>query len=97
MSNNLYSATLEDIKSKKQRILDGKLNCIPFDLGGFEQDLPGIEQEQLILITANSKVGKTQITDYLYLYTPLLYSLENPDKVKQLETIFLAKQAAIPE
>ena len=82
MSNNLYNTTLEDIKAKKQRILDGKLNCIPFDLGGFEQDLPGIEQEQLILITANSKVGKTQITDYLYLYTPLLYSLENPDKVK---------------
>lgn len=82
MENSLYLSALENLKYKKQRIKDGKLNCIPFPLGEFNRDLPGIEKEQIVLITANAKVGKTQISDYLYLYTPLEYSLKNPDKCK---------------
>lgn len=30
----------------------------------------------------NTKSGKSQITNYLFLYTPLLYAYNNPDKVR---------------
>ena len=56
--DNLYLQTLQILKDKQQRIKDGKLNCIPFNLGKFNKELPGIEKEQLVIITANSKVGK---------------------------------------
>lgn len=56
--DNLYLQSLQILKDKQQRIKDGKLNCIPFNLGKFNKELPGIEKEQLVIITANSKVGK---------------------------------------
>ena len=82
MENSLYDEVIRNLKIKKQRVLDGKLNCIPFKLGAFTKDVPGIEKEQLVIVTAGSKVGKTQLCDWLYLYTPLEYTLKNPDKCK---------------
>jgi hypothetical protein len=82
MENSLYDKVIRNLKIKKQRVLDGKLNCIPFKLGAFTKDVPGIEKEQLVIVTAGSKVGKTQLCDWLYLYTPLEYTLKNPDKCR---------------
>ena len=60
-----------------------KINCIPFGLPRFEEYLPGIEKKKYYIITANAGVGKSQITDHLFLYQPYEYSLLNPDiKVK---------------
>lgn len=80
MMTNLYESSLTSLKEKKQRVKDGKLNCIPFNLGEFTLEVPGIEREQIVIVTAGSKVGKTQLCDWLYLYTPLEFTLENPDK-----------------
>ena len=71
IENSLFSRTIKTIENKRQRILDGKINCIPWGLPRFEENLPGIEQGKYYLCTANSKVGKTQLADWLFLYNTI--------------------------
>ena len=54
----LYNRVYEDLIKRRERILSGRINCIPWDLPRFQQESPGIEQGKYYLITANSKVGK---------------------------------------
>lgn len=54
----LYERVLGKIKQQRQRLIDGKINCIPWGLPRFEVECPGIQQGQYYLLTANSKVGK---------------------------------------
>lgn len=78
----LYERVTENIKTWKDKILNGGVNCIPLGLPRFEAELPGIEQKSYIQITANTKVGKTQIADALVLYNPVLFAKNNPDKIR---------------
>lgn len=55
---SLFSRVHDDLKERRSRILEGKINCIPWGLPRFENQLPGIEQGKYYLITANSKVGR---------------------------------------
>ena len=58
-------------------------NYIPFEnFNRFETYMPGIEREAYYIVTASSGVGKTQISDHLFLYTPLDFYQNNADKVK---------------
>ena len=42
--NSLYSKVLTNLKIKKQRVLDGKLNCIPFNLGEFRREVQELKK-----------------------------------------------------
>lgn len=55
---SLYSRVYQSLVERRNRILSGKINCIPWKLPRFELQLPGIEQGKYYLITANSKVGR---------------------------------------
>lgn len=55
---SLYNRVYDTIVQKRERILSGKINCIPWGLPRFEKENPGIEQGKYYLFTANSKVGK---------------------------------------
>lgn len=74
---SLFSRTLNIVETKRRRILDGKVNCIPWSLPRFEEESPGIEQGKFYLVTANSKVGKTQITDWLFLFNTIKQVVDN--------------------
>lgn len=50
--NRVYSY-LED---RRERVLTGKINCIPWGFPRLERELPGIEQKKMYGITANQKV-----------------------------------------
>ena len=54
----LFDRVRKDLDERRERILSGKINCLPWGLPRFEQELPGIEQGKYYLITANSKVGR---------------------------------------
>ena len=82
MSLELYNRVIDIIKTKRQRGIEGKVNAIPFGLPRFSDELYGIEQKTTYHVTANTKVGKTQITDYLFLYIPFIYAFLNRDKVR---------------
>lgn len=55
---SLFDRVSEDLKQRRERSLSGKLNCIPFNLPRFEEEVPGIEQGNYYIVTANSKVGR---------------------------------------
>lgn len=55
---SLYTRVYDDLIERRKRLLNGLINCIPWNLPRFENELPGIEQGKYYLITANSKVGR---------------------------------------
>ena len=73
----------EVIKSLIQRrdnLQQGGVNCIPFPFKRFSQEVPGVEQGQYVIVTASTKIGKSQLTNFLYVYNTLEYAFNNPDK-----------------
>jgi len=72
-------------KLRRERIIEGKYNCLPFPFERFRKVYPGVEQGKFIIITANQKVGKSKLADYLFIYEPLFYMMEHPElRVKVL-------------
>lgn len=67
------------LKERKERVENGLFNCIPFPFLRFRNWFPGIEKERFIVVTANQKVGKSKLCDYLFIYEPLFFILEHPE------------------
>lgn len=83
-NNSLFSRVKEKIKENRKVRLEGGYNCIPWNnLPGLSSVIPGIQKSRYYLITANSKVGKTQLADYLFVYEPYEFIIrENPKNIK---------------
>ena len=82
MSEDLFDNVFEQIKQNKRLREQGKDICIPFPFQRFSQEIPGIQKGRYIITTANSKVGKTQFTDFLFLYGPYRFVTENQTNIK---------------
>ena len=92
---NRFEEIQQENKNRRERILEGKYNCIPFPFERFRKVYPGVEQGKFICITANQKVGKSKLADYLFIYEPLFYSMEHPElKVK---TIYFSLEMSAKE
>lgn len=77
-----YENILAALERRRNNILMGKVNCIPSPFARFNDDFVGIERGKITIITANTKVGKTQLANYLFVYNALFYAFQNPDKVR---------------
>jgi len=71
IKQSLFDRTFKTIVNKRDRLLSGKINCIPIGFPRFENEFPGLEQGKSICFTANSKVGKSQICDWIVLYNTI--------------------------
>lgn len=78
----LITRVLDNLEERRQKVLTGGINCIPSPFVSFRRDFPGIEQGKYVLVSGSSKSGKSQVTNYLFLYTPILYAYEHPDQVR---------------
>lgn len=74
---SLFSRVYENIVNKRERILSGKVNCIPWGLPRFEESSPGIEQGKYYQLTAQSKAGKTQLADWLFVFNCIKQIIDN--------------------
>lgn len=71
---SLFDNVKNQIKSNKQIRLSGGVNCIPWNnLPGLSKVVPGIQRSKYYLCTASSKVGKTQLANYLFVFEPYEY------------------------
>lgn len=77
----MINRIINNLIDRRNNILKGEINCIPFPFKRFSNTLPGIEKDKYYLISGNTKSGKSQITNYLFLYTPLMYAYEHPEQV----------------
>lgn len=71
---------IRDLKERRDNVLKGGINCIPLPFERFRSEIPGIEQEQYIVLTASTKAGKSQLGSYLYLYSVLDYAFVHRDQ-----------------
>lgn len=85
---------MENLIVRRSNVLNGGTNCIPLPFDRFRTEIPGIEQGQYIVITANQKTGKTQLADYIYLFSALDYAFEHPDRCS-LHVIYFALEESV--
>jgi hypothetical protein len=75
------SSTTKDVIGnlieRRENLLKGGVNCIPLPFSRFRSEIPGIEQGQYVLVTANQKCGKTNLADYVYVFHVLDYCFEH--------------------
>lgn len=72
-SISLRERVVANLEERRQRILDGQLNCIPSPFKRFSEDFIGIEQSCYYTITSFTKGGKSQFTSYTFIYKPLMF------------------------
>ena len=74
ISNTLVNSTLQQIEDRRQRILDGGVNCIPSPFKRFSDDFCGIEQDTYYCINSFTKGGKSMICSYIFIFQAVVYS-----------------------
>lgn len=72
---------ISNLKDRRERVLNGEVNCIPSSFTRFRDDFVGIEQGKYFLVSGQTKAAKTQIATSMFMYNPLFYAYENPDKI----------------
>lgn len=78
-----FNDVMSYIKDRKVRAESGMYNCIPLPFNRFREVLPGTEMGKFIIITANQKIGKTKLCDFMYVYESLFFLMQHPEvKVK---------------
>lgn len=88
------SEVINRLEERRQNVLHGGTNCIPLPFPRFRNEVPGIEQGQYIVVTANQKVGKTNCTDYLYVFNALDYAFDHPDRCS-VHIIYFALEESV--
>lgn len=70
---SLRERVIANLEERRERILEGEVNCIPSPFKRFRNDFSGIEQGCLITITSFTKGGKSQFASYTFIYEPLMF------------------------
>ncbi len=78
--STLRSKVIGNLKERRQRIIDGYVNCIPSPYKRFSNDFSGIEQSLYICVTSFTKGAKSQFVSFTLIFHSLLYAYRNPDK-----------------
>ena len=84
---SLKERVFDNIKYRRDRLLNNQLNCIPSPFKRFREDFVGIEQACHYVITAGTKGAKSQFTSYMFIYKPLMFCY-NTDKNIDYKVIY---------
>lgn len=79
---NLINRTVSYIKERADKIKNGGINSIPSPFVRFRSEFIGTEQKKYYIVTANTKVGKTQFTNYVFLFHNIIYAYEHQKQVR---------------
>ena len=64
---SLRERVYDNLVKRRNRILEGKINCIPSSFTRFKDDFIGIEQSTYYCISSFTKGGKSQFTSYTFI------------------------------
>lgn len=79
---SLIQRVLENAKERREKILSGKVNCIPSPFKTFRYDFPGVELGTYYLVSGGAKSSKSKITNFLFLFNSILYAYHHPELVR---------------
>lgn len=74
---SLFKDMVNNIERRKSRRENGQFNAIPCPFPKLSEYYSGIEKGRYELITANKKAGKSQFTDFMYVYNPIKFCFNN--------------------
>lgn len=80
-SDSLIKRLYTHLETRRDKILSGQINCIPLPFYRFRSEIPGITQGTYYLVSGATKSGKSQITNYLFVYNSILYAYNHPEQV----------------
>ena len=78
----LFNRVIDNLEERRDRVLSGKINCIPCPFPRFRSEWSGIEQGKYYAITAQQKIGKTKAANYMFLFHPLIYAMQHSDELR---------------
>lgn len=87
---SLYKDTIETLRRNKEKRLSGDIIAIPWNLPRLSKVLPGIEPEKMVLVSSGPKAGKTQITNFLYVFQPIDYLFEHRDSNLDIKIFYFS-------
>jgi len=79
---SLIKRVRQSLNDRRNRLIDGKINCIPSPFKRFSNDFVGIEQGKYYVVTGNTKSAKTQLSSFIFLFNSVIYAFKNPNKIK---------------
>ena len=77
-----FDKAIENLKIRQERVKNGMINCIPNPFPRLRAWLPGIEKRRYNVITAQAKIGKSKLVDYMYVYSTFFYMLEHRQQLR---------------
>lgn len=80
-NNNFKLEVLPDLIERRQNILDGNINAIPFGFSKLSEYIFGIEHARQYGITAPSGASKSKLSRDMFLFQPFQYYYDNRDKM----------------
>lgn len=86
---NLFNKTVEGIKKRRQNVLNGGVNAIPFPLPALTRYVPGIMKGTQYGITGDSGASKSKLLRYMFVQTPFDFYYKNKDEMNIDVEIFL--------
>lgn len=99
MSKFSFDSYVNKIEEQKLKLSQGRVNCIPFTdkFPKLSKVLPGIIKGTYYITTANSGVGKTQFTKYMFVRTPYDYVKAHPEAGIKLKILYFALEESKEE
>lgn len=82
MDERLFTRVLHCLEERRDRVLNGLLNCVPLAFSRFKRVWPGVERSRYYMISANQKIGKSKLGDFIFVYEPFFYMMRHPDQIR---------------
>ena len=77
----LYDKTMSLLEKRRDRIINGSVNCIPSPFKRFSEDFTGIEQDTYYCVTSFTKGGKSMLTSFVFIYQLIMFSYFSKEEV----------------
>lgn len=81
-SDSLRERTIQELKTRREKLLNNGVNSIPSPFKRFSDDFVGIEQGTYYTITSFTKGGKSQFTSYTFIYNALMFAYYSKKDIK---------------
>lgn len=78
----LYKKIRKNLVGTKETIEKGGANCVSTLFTKFKEESPGIRKKFYYLVSEVTKSSKIQLTNFLFVITPIFYYLHNSNKIK---------------
>lgn len=78
----IFDSVYRNLVTNKKLKEEGKDLVIPCPFSRLSKEWPGIQQGKYYLISSTQKVGKTQITDFVFVFNPINFVLDNETNIK---------------